>query len=151
MNWLHSGRAYHESWCTIQHSSEKGSSPSFPWARQEEELPASLPGPTPSLLCLCGFMWWSAWKWSQGTVVPRKALPRNRERPIPKLHTLLSQGRALPLYKASHATMNPRITPSHHDPISPVGRWIRPQRQTFLQNWTKHFSAIKESRTPKIK
>ena len=31
-NWLHSRRAYHESWCTMQHSSETGSSPSFPCA-----------------------------------------------------------------------------------------------------------------------
>ena len=66
INWLHSGREYHESWRTIQHSLETWSSPSFPRARKEEEIPPSLPcpTPTPTHLSLCGFMWWSAWKWS---------------------------------------------------------------------------------------
>jgi hypothetical protein len=36
---------------------------------KEENKPPSLPGPTPSLLSLCGFMSWSAWKGSLSTVV----------------------------------------------------------------------------------
>ena len=35
--WLHSGRAYHDSWCIIQHSSETGSSPSFQYEWKEAE------------------------------------------------------------------------------------------------------------------
>ena len=35
----------------------------------KEEIPPSLPGPMPSLLSFFVFMWWSAWKWSQDTVV----------------------------------------------------------------------------------
>ena len=79
-NLLHSGRTYHESSWTIQRWSETGSSPSFPWARKEEEMPSSLPGSTSSLLSLRGFMWWSAWKWSQGsTTTLQVASPRNQE------------------------------------------------------------------------
>ena len=75
-NWLHSGGAYHESWCTIQQLSATGSSPSFPWAWKEIEMPPSLPGPTPSILSLRGSTWWSAWKWCQGSTTKRCRKPR---------------------------------------------------------------------------
>ena len=82
--WLHSGRAYHESRCPIEHSPETGSSPSFPGARKEQEIPPSLSRATPSLLSLCGFMWWKAWKRSHGSTT-KPSLAKKSESPIPKL------------------------------------------------------------------
>ena len=47
---------------------ENRSSPSFPWARKDKEIHPSLSAPKPSLLSPNGFMWWSAWKWNQGSM-----------------------------------------------------------------------------------
>ena len=91
-NWLHSGRASYESWCTIQHSSESGSSLSFPWAWKKEEIPSRLPVPTQSRFSRRDFMCGSAWKWSEGKAL-KEASPRNQESPNQKLQ--ISQNLAI--------------------------------------------------------